>query len=420
MASNFVPDSKQTTSEAETAALRYMARQPILDRSGNVHGYELLFRDGLTNSFQGDLEKAVYATVDNAVMFGLEYLTFGRSAFINCSTKTLTDQLPRILPPAITVLELLETVEPTPELIQACRLLKTLGFRVALDDFMWEPRLAPLVELADYIKVDFSLLDHEGRLKLLKELPRNSATLLAEKVETHEDYVLACEEGFRLFQGYYFCYPEVMAKRGIPANARFHLEILQQLLNDPLDLARLCPLVESDASLTYRLLRLVNSVGFGFRREVSSVHSALIVVGDDAFRRMASLAIASQINSPRSAEILHTALVRARLCETAAPTCHLNHAEQYLLGLMSLFPAMLQAPIDEIAPMLPLRKEIRDALSGIALPERTVLTWIESHERGNWTASDEVVQSSGLNGDQMARFYVEAVQWADAVLQEAA
>jgi EAL and modified HD-GYP domain-containing signal transduction protein len=211
-----------------------------------------------------------------------------------------------------------------------------------------------------------------------------------------------------------------MEKRTIPANTRFHLEILQQLLNDPLDLARLCPLVESDASLTYRLLRLVNSVGFGFRREVSSVHSALVVVGDDAFRRMASLAIASQANSSRSAEILHTALVRARFCETAAPACHLNDAEQYLLGLMSLFPAMLRVPIDEIAPMLPLRKEIREALSGMALPERTVLTWIESHERGNWPASDAIAQPRGLNGDQMARYYVEAVRWADAVLQEAA
>ena len=286
-------------------------------------------------------------------MFGLEYLTYGRSAFINCSGKTLTDQLPRILPPAITVLELLETVEPTPELIQSCRFLKTLGFRIALDDFIWEPRLAPLVELADYIKVDFSLLNHEERQTLIKQLPRNSATLLAEKVETHKDYTQACEEGFRLFQGYYFCYPEILEKRTIPANTRFHLEILQHLLNDPLDLARLCPLVESDAALTYRLLRLVNSVGFGFRREVSSVHSALVVVGDDAFRRMASLAIASQANSSRSAEILHTALVRAQFLRDRRSGLPTEQTAETIFApdSSSLFPAMLRVPIDEIAPM---------------------------------------------------------------------
>lgn len=400
--------------------VRYIARQPILDRSGNVYAYELLFRDGSTNSFHGDLESATYSTVDNAVMFGLEYLTAGASAFINCTSKVILDQLPQILPPANTVLELLETIEPTPELIEACKKLKKLGFRIALDDFIWEPRMAPLVELANYIKVDFLQLDHDQRVNLLKQLPRNAATLLAEKVETQEDYHLALEEGFRLFQGYYFCHPEMMAKRTIPANTRFHLEILQQLLNDPLDLARLCPLVESDASLAYRLLRLVNSVGFGIRREVQSIHAAMVIVGDDAFRRIATLAIASQLNSARSAEILHTALVRARFCEIAAPSCELNSTEQYLLGMLSLFPAMLQVPIDQIAPMLPLRQPIRESLSGLAHPERKVLTWLESHEHGNWPASDQLVQAQGLDGEQMARLYVEAVQWADTTMRAAA
>jgi c-di-GMP-related signal transduction protein len=420
MAADFVQDPKQETASDETGMLRYMARQPILDRSGNVHAYELLFRNGVTNAFQGDLETAIHTTVDNAVMFGLEYLTRGHSAFINCTGKVLTDELPRVLPPALTILELLETVDPAPELLQACRQLKALGFRIALDDFTWEPRLAPLVELADYIKVDCSQLNHEERLRLIKQLPRNSATMVAEKLETHEEYSLACEEGFRLFQGYYFCHPEMVVKRSIPANTRFHLEILQQLLNDPLDLARLGPSVQSDASLAYRLLRLVNSAGFGMRREVQSIQSALMIVGDDSFRRMATLAIASQLNSSRSAEILHTALVRARFCETVAPICHLNPTEQYLLGLMSLFPAMLQAPMDEIAPMLPLRREIRESLSGMAHPERIALTWIESHESGNWPASDAIAQSRGLDGEQMVRLYVDAVRWADATIQAAA
>ncbi|HEX3894034.1 MAG TPA: HDOD domain-containing protein [Terracidiphilus sp.] len=400
--------------------VRYIARQPILDRSGNVYAYELLFRNGLTNSFQGDLETATYTTVDNAVMFGLEYLTAGCSAFVNCTGNVVIDELPRVLPPARTVLELLETVEPTPELVEACRKLKKLGFRIALDDFIWDPKLAPLVELADYIKIDMLQLDHEQRVKLLKDLPRNAATLLAEKVETQEQYQQARDEGFRLFQGYFFCYPEMMVKRGIPANTRFHLQILQELLKDPLDLQRLGPLVESDASLAYRLLRLVNSVGFGIRREVQSIHSALVIVGDDSFRRIATLAIASQLNSSRSAEILHTALVRARFCETAAPSCQLNSTEQYLLGMLSLFPAMLQVPIDEIAPMLPLRQEIRDSLSGLAQPERKILTWLEAHERGNWSASDQILQSQGLDSEQLTRFYVEAVQWADTTMRAAA
>src|SRR5215475_5514249 len=182
--------------------VRYIARQPILDRSGNVYAYELLFRNGLTNAFQGDVETATYTTVDNAVMFGLEYLTAGSPAFINCTGNVVVDELPRVLPPANTVIELLETVEPTPELIEACRKLKKLGYRIALDDFVWDPRLAPLVQMADYIKVDVLQLNHDERLKLLKDLPRNAATLVAEKVETQEEYQLVRDEGFLLFQGY--------------------------------------------------------------------------------------------------------------------------------------------------------------------------------------------------------------------------
>jgi c-di-GMP-related signal transduction protein len=412
--------TEQNIASDGMGTLRYMARQPILDLHGNVHAYELLFRNGLTNAFQGDIETATYTTVDNAVMFGLEYLTAGHTAFINCTGKILLEELPKVLPPAMTVIELLETVEPTPELIEVCRQLKSLGFRIALDDFIWEPRLAPLVQLANYIKVDLFQLDHEERLKLMKELPRNSATMVAEKVETQEEYRLAREEGFKLFQGYYFCRPEMMAKRSIPANTRFHLEILQQLLNDPLDLKRLVPLVESDTSLAYRLLRLVNSAGFGIRREVQSIHSALVIVGDDAFRRIATLAIASQLNASRPAEILHTALVRARFCEMAAPLCQLNSTEQYLLGMMSLFPAMLQVPIDQIAPMLPLRQEIRESLSGMAHRERLALTWLESHERGDWPASDKIVKDQGLESEPLILIYGEAARWADAAIRAAA
>ena len=419
MASDAAGSVKLKSESEEDATLRYLARQPILDAQGNVHAYELLFRNGPTNSFQGDLETATSTTVDNAVLFGLQYLTAGRTAFINCTEKALMEGLATVLPAAGTVLELLETVEPTPELIEVCRQLKALGFRIALDDFTWEPRFAPLVQLANYIKVDFLQFDHEGRLKLLKDLPRNSATLVAEKVETQEDYKQAREEGFKLFQGYYFCYPEMMTKRSVPANTRFHLEILQQLLNDPLDLARLVPLVESDTSLAYRLLRLVNSVGFGVRREVQSIRAALVIVGDDAFRRIATLAIASQLSASRPAEILHTALVRARFCEMAAPICQLNPTEQYLLGMLSLFPAMLQVPTDQIAPMLPLRQEIREALSGIAHRERVALTWLECHERGDWPASEKLAHSNGFESEPMGRVYGESIRWADTTIQAA-
>lgn len=403
--------------------MRYLARQPILNPRGQVHAYELLYRQGLDNFFGGtDLETASRTIVDNAVIFGLEELSDGLPAFVNCTAEVLTGELAGVLPPAMTVLEILETVEPTPQLIAACRNFKSQGYHIALDDFVWDPKYAPLVELASYIKIDFLGSNAEERKNIIRQIRgnANSAKLVAEKVETAEDHRQAVKEGFSLFQGYYFCRPVMMEKRKIPANTLFHLEILQELTKDPLDLRKLSPLVKSDTSLTYRLLRLVNSAGFGIRQEVRSIQAAMVIVGEDAFRRLATLAIASELNAGQPAEVLHMALIRARFCELAAPLCRLNPTEQYLLGMFSLLPAMLQVPMDQIAPMLPLRPPIRDSLRGINVPEGRLLSWLEAHENGDWAVSDSIVQSNNLNREMLFRFYAEAVRWAATALRSAA
>jgi c-di-GMP phosphodiesterase len=209
----------------------------------------------------------------------------------------------------------------------------------------------------------------------------------------------------------------MMEKRKIPTNALFHLEIMQQLLADPLDLKKLAPLVKSDAGLTYRLLRLVNSAGYGVRLEVRSIQAALVMVGDDTFRRIAMLAIATELSTSRPAELLRMAFIRARFCELAAKLCGLDSTEQYLLGMLSLFPAMLQIPIEQIIPTLPLRPQICESLEGKQNLERRLLTWLEAHERGDWRASDQAAEVSGLDGEQLYDCYAEAVPWAWATLR---
>ena len=179
--------------------------------------------------------------------------------------------------------------------------------------------------------------------------------LVAEKIETQDEFRQARAEGFTLIQGYYFCRPVLLENRNVPANRLSHIEILRLLHEDSLDLRALTRLVKRDASLTYRLLRLINSPLCAVRQEVNSVQSALIAVGEDAFRRIATLAITSEINAGQPAEILRMAFVRGRFCELAARFCGLNSTEQYLLGLLSLVPAMLRLPMEELVPTLPLR-----------------------------------------------------------------
>jgi c-di-GMP-related signal transduction protein len=329
------------------SGLRYVARQPILDRRGRVHGYELLFRNGPETAFRGDGNLATRTMLDNTVMFGLDRLTGGVPAFVNCTRESLTDDLVHVLPPGMTVLEILEDLEPTPMLIEACRKLKAAGFRLALDDFVWKPKFEPLVELADYIKVDFVLTCAEERRSLLRRLNGASVAWVAEKVETQEEYVQACDEGFTLFQGYYFCRPVLLQNRKVPANRLSHIEILQLLQGASIDLRKLSRLVKRDASLTYRVLRLVNSPVCAVRQEVRSIQTALLVLGEEAFRRIATLAITSELSSDQPAEVLRTAFVRGRFCELAAGLCSLDPTEQYLLGLLSLLPAMLRLPMEE-------------------------------------------------------------------------
>jgi EAL and modified HD-GYP domain-containing signal transduction protein len=404
--------------------MRSVARQPILDVDGRVHGYELLFRNFLDKSPGSDGDLATRTLLDDTVIFGLERYTSGLPAFVNCTAEALTEQLVNVLPPAMTVLGIPESLEPTPELIEECGKLKAAGFRLAVDASSWKPERQRLNNLAAYIRVDFAQTSAAVRQELWQQRENTGARMMAQKVESQLEYQMARAEGFTLFQGFYFCRPELLHDRKVPTNRLFHFEILQQLYRDPVDMKKLAQLVMRDAALTYRLLRFVNSPLYAVRQEVRSVESALLLVGADAFRRIATLAILSEQNSGQAPEILNMAFVRALFCELAASQCALDPSEQYLLGLFSLLPAMLLVPMEELVPHLPLRDEIRRALLGSATDERSLLTWLECHEQGNWAARDAVIEANGLigrglNEAQLELCYAAAVAGAEVSMRSA-
>ncbi len=398
------------------ASIRYVARQPIMDLRGKVNAYELLFRNGPNAAFFGDGERASRTMIDNTVLFGLAQLTSGLPAFINCTGNILTSDLINILPSSTTVLEVLETVEPSDAVVNACHDLKAAGYKLALDDFVWIPGIERLVELADYIKVDFLISGEPQRRELLHRLRGTTVVLLAEKVETQEEYLRARDEGFTLMQGYYFCRPELMENREVPANRLSQFEILRLLQDEIADPNQLAEQVRQDVSLTYRLLRLANSPVWAYQQEIRSVRDAMIVVGEVTFRRLAAVAIASELNAGQPPELLRMAFVRARFCELAAKSCDLNQTEQFLVGMLSLLPAMLHVPMKDLSPLLPLRDEIRQALEGKQVPERAPLSWLEGHEQGDWAACDKVVETQGLNPHELLLRFEEALHWAEGTL----
>jgi c-di-GMP-related signal transduction protein len=424
MATQFQSGPSSLSPEPVSEA-RYVARQPILDARGRVHGYELLFRDGpeallphmgpLDKPTQNDRDMASHVVLDDTVLFGLERYTNGLPAFVHCTAESLIKGLVHVLPPSMTVLLIPTGTEPAPDLVHACLGLKASGFRLALNDYVPCRKLQPLAERADYLCLDMSRVDVKRRPQAL--LPGHpSIASMVRKVDSQPDYDRARAAGFTLFQGSYFCQPQLIKNRKVPSNRFFHFELMRHLNREYIDLRKVAELVLRDAALTYRLLRLVNSPLYAMRQEIRSIESALLILGEDAFKRIATLAILSEFNADQSPEILQMALVRARFCTLAADTCTLNPAEQYLLGILSLLPAMLGLPMEALTPTLPLRPRICEALEGAEIPERGLLSWLECHERGDWAACDAIVLANELSLGKLVHCYAEAVDWAKATL----
>jgi len=404
---------------APVGDFRYVARQPILDARGQVLGYELLFCDGPDRVSLAEGDQAFRSLLDNTVLFGLEQLSGGLSAFVHCTAESLGEEWLHILPPGLTVIELDADQSVDEELLQKCQNMKALGYHLALDGFTGKNAQAGLIDLADYLKVDISKMDSAQRTALVERFAARPDTLIATCVHSQQEYRQLLSEGFTLFQGYYFCRPEMLDSPRIPANRMVHLEILELVQKDPMDLNRLSQLVSCDASLTYRLLRLVNSPLCAMRQEVTSIQTALMIIGERTFRHLAMLAIARDFNESEYDEVLRMAFERGRFCELAAGLCGLISSEQYLIGMVSMFPAMLRLPMQKLAGALPLRENARKALLGEPVREGILLQWLIQQEHEQWGACDAILRTFNLSGDQIMRFRAEAIAWADTALNAA-
>jgi EAL and modified HD-GYP domain-containing signal transduction protein len=395
--------------------LRYVARQPIFDREEKVFGYELLFRDGLENAFTGDNDEASRATLDRSLLMGLDVLCDGRRAFVNCTRDTLIKGLVTLLPSTITVVEILESVPSDPDVIAACQSLKDAGYLIALDDYVADDPREALAEIADIIKVEMQLTTEEQRLALIKRFGPTRCRLLAEKIETHAEFVRARDQGFVYFQGYFFRRPEMMNTHDMPANRMNYLRMLQEVSRPDLDSGALEKLIKAEASVCYRLLRYLNSAIFGFKSEIHSVRHALSMLGERDVRRWVRLVAAVGAGQETTSDLVLSALVRARFGELLSARVPHGDSDLFLLGLLSLIDAMLEMPMEEVLEKLPLDHETKAVLLGQPSQLRPVYQLMLARESGEWAASAELSRSLHLDADDVAGFYWQAQQWAREV-----
>jgi c-di-GMP-related signal transduction protein len=299
---------------------QFVARQPILTADEKVFGYELLFRDGVEDFFRHtDADAASRSTLNTAMLLGLDVLTDGRRAFVNCTRDILLKDYNTLLPSEQAVVEVLESVPADDLVIAACRQPKESGYTIALDDFGIDDRREPLTDVADIIKVDLRATSAADAAAMVKRYDPWRCRMLAEKVETREEFVTAKKAGFLYFQGYFFRRPEMLTAHEIPANQLDYLRMLTAVSQAELNVREIEHLVKGEASLCYRLLRYLNSASFGFANEIHSVRHALSILGEREVRRWIRLVATLGAGQGKSSELVLFAMVRARFCEPVSP-----------------------------------------------------------------------------------------------------
>ncbi|MEM6471799.1 MAG: HDOD domain-containing protein [Planctomycetota bacterium] len=366
-------------------ATALVGRQPILRPDGSVFGYELLFRrHGATAACIDDGDRATADVfLQSMIDIGLENLVGEKLAFINLTRNlVLSDQL-LCIPAGRVVLEILEDIEPDDDVIAAVSKLVAAGHVIALDDFVYSPRLDPLIELADIVKIEYPAIPTDALEPHIRELrDRGVKTILAEKIETHEDFKRCEALGCDLFQGYYFSKPQIVEGRKLPEATIGVVRLVSELQNPDITLARVEQLLESDPALSFRLLRFVNSAQAGTERRVESLKQATALMGLAKLRSLASMMLLSSLNENKSEELIQTAMVRARMCERLAELAGSDRLDRFFtLGLFSVLDALLDLPMRSVVESLPLSSEINEALTDGSGELGETLLHVLSHER---------------------------------------
>lgn len=400
----------------------FIARQPIFNKRRKLFAYELLYRgtkSSTLNNTSGN--KATTSVLSSAFLTeGIQKISGLRPCFINFTRDLLLQNIPASFPKAFIVVEVLEDIPPTEDIVNICSKLRKDGYTIALDDFVYDKSLEPLIATADIIKFDFRLTPVDTLQRSLHKLSGYKLKYLAEKVESYEEFIQASKLGFSFFQGYFFCKPERIRIREI-ASAKISLvNLLAEVSQKSTTLRKIEQIIERDVGLAYKLLRYVNSSYFYRLSEIDSVAHAVAYLGEQNLRRYIILVLISEISSDKPSELLRLALVRAEMCRLLAKESTLKSkaSEIFLLGLFSLLEAMLDTTIDFICEQLSLNDNLTKGLVNRSGPYSPFLETVISYEKRNKTKCIEQIHKIGVPAEKLYPVYLEAIHFTQSVLNE--
>ena len=395
----------------------FAARQPILHADQTLFAYELLFREGLENVFPDiDADQATSRMVEGLQStLDLPRLTQDKPAFINFTHDSLLNGYPMMLSQDQIVVEILETARPTRRLLDSVKELKERGYQIALDDYEHDSVWAHFFPYIDIIKVDVMVTDEDTIRQIIHDIRLfPQIKLLAEKVETHDQFQRMISLGFSYFQGYFFSRPEVMQSKRLDHSSMALTNLVVQLSKNSVAVDDVLKVFEGDANLSFKLLRYVNSPLFRRRNEIQTIRQAIVVLGEQELKRFVYLLFSASVGESKPAELSNMSLVRARFGELlmSARAMDSQAESAFLVGLLSTLDAMLNTSMEELLQSLALVDDMKNALlHGTGIMGES-LQLVQALEQANWTKVMNMEQRLGLADELAKKLYLESLEWA--------
>jgi len=397
----------------------FIARQPIFDKNLDVYGYELLFRLDIDSNFFGGASStaATASVIGELFESGIDCIVEDRHAFVNFDEDFILSDGLELISPNILVIEMLENIKINSNLIERLNDLKSKGYKIALDDFIEDYNDYPLIPLADIIKFDLIATPLETIKSEIYQAISQNKILLAEKIETNEEFLKSKEMGFHLFQGYFFSKPSIASKSTTHATSKIqYIRLIEELKKEDCSYENLAMIIEKDVNLAYRLMRIVS-----IRSEDNftySIKNALIYMGMKEIEKWINILMIQDLGKSKPIELIKTSLIRTKFAESIALQCELKviKSESAMMGLFSTLDAILDQDISEALGDISIPNIITEALihhRGILFP---VYELFMAYEKGDWIKTEEVLKKIDINKYVLSEQYLAAIDWANEIL----
>jgi EAL and modified HD-GYP domain-containing signal transduction protein len=396
------------------------ARQPIYDRNLRVIGYELLYRSviDLNENLEADGDIATASVLIGAFLnCGIENITNRKLGFINFADNLLKSDIIKLLPNKHLVIEILETIDPSDEILDICGQLKKLGFTIALDDFVHNESTEKLVKYAKILKMDFLTSTNRQLHEIVQKYKKKGKKFLAEKIETREQFDKAKAYGYDYFQGYYFSKPVLIHRKVLMPLQSNALQVLGLLQDDDCDVRKVAQILNYDPGMTHKLFMLANSVAYGGRHRIRNISHALMRVGLKELRTWILFILMHGMHQDKADELIRQSIIRARIAEDICATKNLDADTSCfsLLGLFSLLDAIMDVPFRTIFLSVKIPEHIEAALLNPGDDiYGCVVQLLSAYDRGDWAAAEEAGGHIKLSLKEYGAIYFNAIQWCDS------